>query len=668
MLMKKKILALVLCAAAAVTPVTVNAVSAGCGGSSVPAAVTAFEKISGAMVSYFSGVFGKIKGTNEADIKKAENNIPSPAAAPSGFIIDNPSLTLSAEKYRPVEIEFESRVSHADPFGDVTLDLILTGAGVRYTVPCFWDGGSTWRARFVCPEEGTWYFETKCSDSSDRGLDGITGRIDCSEYSGELDIYRHGFVTTQYCEKYLTYADGTPFFYLGDTHWSLGEETEDMVKTITAKRAAQGFTVIQSEPIGAAFDFADGITQDDIAGLASYDRKFETIADAGLVHANAEFFFPYSMHSLILNHGGYSAEKTSTGKNKISDEAKAYLEKAARYWVARYSAYPVLWTLGQETDNDFYESASGDYSWDSTNNPYILLAEYVRKYDCYSHPITAHQEYSGSTSALGSAADKKNRFNPGADPSAFINVKEHSWFAAQWTPSKTSQSKFGVEKDYWYNSYGKPVVNYEGQYCYLWTKNFGSRMQGWCSYLNGMYGYGWGGHDTWSYLNIYDEDNDSSDGVDTITAKEKQDATWEDALEYESTYQCGYMADFFASANWEKLIPRFDSKAYFVPCANVYYCFASSEDNSEGVVYFYSFTDKTIAEKTNTKLYGGMLTGTIGSLTPGKTYKYVWFNPLTGEYTPEQTFKASSLGTYFIGARMNENGSTETDMVFHFYG
>lgn len=41
------------------------------------------------------------------------------------------------------------------------------------------------------------------------------------------------------------------------------------------------------------------------------------------------------------------------------------------------------------------------------------------------------------------------------------------------------------------------------------------------AYLNGMYGYGWGGQDTWSYLNPYGENEDSNDGVDTVTADEK---------------------------------------------------------------------------------------------------------------------------------------------------
>lgn len=323
-----------------------------------------------------------------------------------------------------------------------------------------------------------------------------------------------------------------------------------------------------------------------------------------------------------------------------------------------------MWTLGQEVDDDFYWKADSHGEWSYINNPYKLVAEYIDMYDPYDHPLSAHQENTGETSALGNGKntlDNGKKYNKGANSSAFRDVDAHNWYAAQWSPKKTKASKYAVEKDYWYNSQGKPVVNYEGQYCYLWTKNFGSRMQGWCAYLNGMYGYGWGAHDTWSYTNVYDEDTDSSDGVDTITSQEKINATWQDAMEYESSYQCGYMMNFFSSMDWYNLIPRFNNNSYFVPCSDVYCCVAGNRDNTEAVIYFYSFTDSTVAQKANTSRHGGVSTGTLGNLTPGGVYKYKWFNPVTGVYSPEQTFTASKFGTYYIGEKAS------CDMVFYMY-
>ena len=84
-----------------------------------------------------------------------------------------------------------------------------------------------------------------------------------------------------------------------------------------------------------------------------------------------------------------------------TDSVYTYLDKLTRYWVARYGAYPVMWTLGQEVDNDFYFNRSqngGHVMWNSINNPYLIVAAYIEKYDAYSHPLSAHQESIGRVS------------------------------------------------------------------------------------------------------------------------------------------------------------------------------------------------------------------------------------------------------------------------------
>lgn len=624
------------------------------------AKVCSIQEAAGTVINLFARLFNMLTKTDETNIPSAPVQSVSWQEYSDEAFVTDPEQTLSAEAWVAVEISYESEKSYADPFNDADIDLLLCGNGRLYTVPGFWDGGNTWKVRFVCPSAGEWYFKTVCTDTENTSLHNRTGKVVCSEYSGEYDIYKHGFVTTLTGKKYFTYDDGTPFFYLGDTHWSLGDETVDMVKIISEKRASQGFTVWQSEPIGATFDFTNGITQDDMAGLADYDEKFKIIAENGLVHANAQFFFTYFMEPLIANNGGYS-DKVISGifdgeaveMHDLADSTKAYLEKISRYWVARYGAYPVIWTLGQEADNDFYWNDTTHPDWNFINNPYKLVAEYIAKYDAYNHPLSAHQENAGATVAYGNGENAKDSckvYRKNSVPSCFRDVPAHNFYAAQWQPSKTGQSTFEIEKDYWYNSQGKPVINYEGHYCYLWTKNFGSRMQGWTAFLNGMYGYGWGAHDTWSYLNTYDEQNDSSDGVDTITSEEKINATWQDALEYPSSYQVGYMREFLETTEWYNLIPRFDNKAYFAPCIDVYYVYASNPDNSEIVIYFYSFTDETVAQKANTKL-GGIKTGTVGSLQPDTAYTYCWFDPITGECSAEKEFVSNAFGTHYMGEK-----------------
>lgn len=628
--MKKKLISVIM-AAVLIIGAVMPVIAASDRTVSVPCFMNAIEKPFGALVSVISGAFENIGRRKE--VTKGEKRDAAGKPTEETLFTDSPDITLDAMTFVCNEVTFTSAKEYTDPFNAVDVDMILVGNGRKFVIPCFWDGAGTWKCRFICPEEGEWYFVTNCTDKDNTGLEGITGKVNCKKYDGELDIYKHGFVTTRYGEKYLTYEDGTPFFYLGDTHWSLGDETAEMVQTICDKRVSQGYTVFQSEPIGEKFNFTDGITEADMEGLHNYDKKFEIIANHGLVHANAEFFFTGDMGALLNNFG---------------ESYPIYLDKISRYWAARYSAYPVLWALGQETDSDFYGAFTRE------NNPYLLIADFMSKYDAYNHPVTSHQENAGRTTASNSV---------------FKNSAAHTWFGAQYSVPLTKRNNYKTEKDFYYNSDGKPVINYEGRYCYLWTKNFGARAQGWCSLLSGMYGYAWGGHDTWSYLNTYNEDEDSTDGVDIITSEEKINATWLDALEYPSSYQTGYMKAFLEDTvgNWYELLPRFDNRAYFSPCAGVYYAAAGTENNDKTVIYFYSFSDPEVGAKKNASAYGGVLTGTVGKLIPREEYKYIWFDPQTGEHSEEESFTASVFGTHYIGARISEGVPVDRDMVLYIY-
>ena len=624
-----------------------------------------FEKAGGAAGSLLGQLLKLITFTDESRIKKAEPRGAAGEQSNTPLFIGDAEQTLIAETWRAVELSFESEKSYADPFGDVTLDMLLFGCGRLYTVPCFWDGGNTWRARFVCPQEGKWQCATVCSDKENTALNGRTALVECYAYSGSLNIYKHGFVTTRYGEKYLTYEDGTPFFYLGDTHWQLAQETPEMIEAICDKRVEQGFTVYQSQPMDSSFntEVTENLTEACFDDLHALDEQFRIITDHGLTHAHSQFFWPLTgMTRLIENHGGWTEPKINgmLGLKKVTmpdlcDEAKAYLEKLSRYWVARYSAYPVIWTLGQEIDNDPYQGENS--KWNAVNNPYKYVAEFLNKYDPYDHPVTAHQESTGNTVAYGNGlgtGELNMIWYPGAQPSAFRDVKAHTMYAPQWHPSFLKRDDYMSARDYWYNGQGKPAVNYEGLYCYLWTKNYGARAQAWASCLTGLYGCAWGGQPTWAYLNGYDRDVQSDDGVDIIRPEEKQAATWQDALEYPSSYQVGYMRSFLERIEWYNLIPRFNNPAYFVPASDVFAYCASNKSNTEMVLYFYSFTDESVAERANTKGNGGIMTGTVGSLVPLAQYSYRWFNPITGEYTEEGTFKASLLGTWFAGLRPDD--------------
>ncbi len=571
-------------------------------------------------------------------------------------------LVTNAETWVAEEITLISEKTYADPFNDVDVDLVLTNGTTTYTIPGFWDGSDVWRVRFMCPEEGIWTYTTKCTDTSNATLHNISGTVKCTAYTGNLEIYKRGFVKTVPGKDYFVYADGTPFFYLGDTHWGLGSESTYMVENIATLRAEQGYTVYQSQPIGAKFKLENGFTADDIAGFKVNDEKFQIIAGLGLVHTNSQFIFPSSMSTLIANNGGYSDNLLATGKKsgqtynlyEVSDEVKTYLEKLSRYWVARYSAYPVMWTLGQEVDRDFFftqtADAHGHLDWGMANNPYKLIAEYLYKYDPYKNPLSAHQEGSAYT-------DSSN--------SSFRDVNGHTWWATQWKPSLVDESVHTKAKIFANNSQGKPLINYEPYYVWLQTKNFGGRAQGWMSFLSGFAGHAYGAQDTWAFTNGYQENETKCyDGVDTNTAEEKTNAKWTDAKEYPVSIQLTYMKKFLTGTmgQWYDLIPRYGDTKYLERDEGALAVIASTSDHRKIVIYFYNFDnteDLIVAEKPNAAGHG-TATGTLKKLSANTKYNYMWFNPITGVKS-YGSFTSTADGTWDIPEKANQ------DMVLYVY-
>ena len=115
-------------------------------------------------------------------------------------------------------------------------------------MPAFWAGGKTWRVRYASPQGGTHRYRTECNDTTNAALHGITGEIEVTPYTGANPLFRHGPIRVADDRRHFAHADGTPFFWLGDT-WLLGlvkrlQWPEDF-QQLTADRRTKGFTVIQ---------------------------------------------------------------------------------------------------------------------------------------------------------------------------------------------------------------------------------------------------------------------------------------------------------------------------------------------------------------------------------------------------------------------------------------
>lgn len=545
------------------------------------------------------------------------------------------------EKWVACEIEFESSKEYENPVYTVDTDVVFYNktSGTALKVPAFWDGGLSWKVRFAPTEVGEWSFYTVCTDTANSGLHHRGGSVICKEYSGDLDIYKHGFVKTEPGKNYFVYDDGTPFFYLGDTHWTLAIEEIDgygSVETqkvagitkeiadqygITSQfdyimnyRAEQGYTVIQSQPLywwdvndqiwfqdGAENIFTLGVNDFMLEKFEQYDRYFKIIADYGLVHSNTQFGYPTTLMSAYF-------------AGKITDEQ---LEKLSRYWVARYSAYPVMWATTQEGDNDYYGVDRGDCEATPETNPWLKVIDYVHKYDAYNHPSTCHQEHWSFTSV---------------NNSNFGQLESHTWYASQYNTPLNSSINWELMREYWNNPGSKPVVNYEGRYDHFWTGTEGSRAQGWIAYMNGQVGYGYGVQPIWS---IFWAQN----GITDFNSKDesgefRMDANWVEGLYADAGRQVSYIKSYLSKYEWWRLTPCFNTSYFYVPGSCKYsVCHIGNE------LYLGYF-------------YGNNTNGKLGKLTAmaNGEYEVQWFSCITGEYGDAFTVTVTD-GTYTLPAK-----------------
>lgn len=503
------------------------------------------------------------------------------------------------QKWQAVEITLTSSVTYNDPFQDVDVAAVFTGPDKKTIIrPAFWDGGATWKVRFAPTQAGLWTMTTNATDAKNAGLHHVTRTVECDPYSGDLEIYKHGFLKVSNNGRYLTYADGTPFFYLGDTHWILSHERFDksnapgvasQFKYTVDKRVSQGFTVFQSETSFQArsagirinqeaiadeeadADLKHGFTSADLPGFANLDRKYKYIADQGLVHANAEFSW-------------------------VGDPAlypiftEAYMARLAKYWVARYGAYPVIWTIAQEVDKNYYGAFNA-----TTINKWFAAAQSIADNDAYHQPVMPHMENTDQTTS----ADSWWSARP-----------FHSGWAVQWQGELTEK---GTAEGFWNSLPTKPAVLYESAYDGFWTDSRGALGAAYKAFQYGMYGYGYGANGIWN--DIYSKPGEPAD-FGTDCQMPEHYGWWRDGADLKTGDQLTYFKRFYTSLEWWKLIPRFNDHAWgnFL---NASQSFLSSDGNNTYVVFF------TGSARTPASL---------NHMDNTTTYKAQWFNPREGQY------------------------------------
>jgi hypothetical protein len=122
------------------------------------------------------------------------------------------------------ELTFTAANSYRNAYTDVTIWVDLAGPGFNKRVYGFWDGGQIYHIRLVGTQPGSWTWKSG-SNPEDQGLTGKSGSftaIDWTDSEKNENPLRHGFIRATDNQHALEHADGTPFFIIGDTWYSVG--------------------------------------------------------------------------------------------------------------------------------------------------------------------------------------------------------------------------------------------------------------------------------------------------------------------------------------------------------------------------------------------------------------------------------------------------------------
>jgi hypothetical protein len=436
------------------------------------------------------------------------------------------ALTITAAPAAPVEANQVAELAlvagktYANPFMDAQLDAVVTQPdGTQLRVPGFWAGGSDWRFRYASNKPGVHTWRAECSDTADAGLHGVTGSITVTASTSSNPLFLHGPMRVAADRRHFAHADGTPFFWLGDTWWKglCDRITWDGFQQLTADRKAKGFSVVQI--IGGG-PFPDEPLFDERwknEGGMPYENDFERLNPAYFDYADRRIKHLVENGIVPAMVGGWGWNTSCISNETIGGREK-WFYRHWRYLIARYGAYPVVWIVAGEM-----------------RHPYLHdLAKYVRANDPYQHLTAMHPP-----GVPEMQSGRKVVADEALVDFDFLQTAHNEWASAPITVSQVTMS------------YSKtppmPVVN--GEVTYEWHKNQSrhdlQRFMFWTCMLNGAAGHTYGAGGIWQ---MNTEKVHGSTGYETIP--------WHVAMHYPGSAQLGLGKKLLEEYPWWRFQPH----------------------------------------------------------------------------------------------------------------
>lgn len=424
---------------------------------------------------------------------------------------------------------------------------LTSPSGKVFTIEGFWDGGTTWLVRFMPVEIGAWRYQTYSTPVLD-GLDGEHGEFDCRPEAGNTRFLQHGPVRVAANGRFFEHADGTPFFWMGDTVWygAILSSKADW-DTYLADRVSKRFDVVHFNVVAPR----NGVAADEngevsFAGAEYFEKpsRFSRLVTKGLkfvglnsetdIRMNPRFYQRLDERIDAVNAQGLLAAIVLTWGLRPEDSGNALPEvqvvRLIRYLEARYGANHVVWIV---TGDNRYEGVDGErwkrigraafgggFHAPVTTHPNSLRWPWVRFHDEKWLDFIIYQSGHG---------DDANTL--------------------RWIHS-------GSPSRHWQDPPPRPFINleppYEGHLGYQSRKphsDYSTRRAIYWSLLNApTAGVTYGAHGVWSWHTAVGQP--PTDHPTTGVAK-----TWREALSFPGSTQMKYLEEFFTSIAWWTLRP-----------------------------------------------------------------------------------------------------------------
>jgi hypothetical protein len=330
--------------------------------------------------------------------------------------------------------------------------------------------------------------------------------------------------------RFLEEQGGKPFFYLGDTAWTLFKRlTREEADEYLRNRAAKGFTVIQAYVLR-------GLNVRNVYGdLTVVDRDPTRLNEA--FFKNVDWIVNRAndlglVMAMVVSYG----EHVNGKQEKVFDASNAYTY--GKLLAARYKDNAVIWLLG------------GDRNPQQEAEVWSAMARGLKDGSGHTQLVSYHGP------------------GPRVDAGGPTGYSSSFWFHEKdWLDFNMIQSghRWAVKNyDFIHHDYemkpAKPTIDMEARYENHPDGPNPRRMDAhqereaaYWAVLAGAAGHGYGCNDMWQFYNP--ERMPASDDQSFPFARLRGTTHWKKAMDFEGAFSVGLMRKLFEARPWHRLVP-----------------------------------------------------------------------------------------------------------------